>query len=84
MVADKSNFLLPKIGGIYQHYKRGSTYEVIGIARHSETDQELVIYKSLYEDANFPIGTLWARPAEMFLEVIESNGEVIRRFREVK
>lgn len=65
--------------GKYRHYK-GKLYEVIGIGNHSETLEQLVIYKSLYDSEKFEKGTLWARSAEMFLETIEKNGKQIPRF----
>lgn len=60
--------------GKYRHYK-GKEYEVIGIARHSETLEELVIYRALY--GNFD---LWARPLVMFLEEVEIAGKKMPRF----
>jgi hypothetical protein len=60
--------------GKYIHYK-GGEYEVIGISRHTETLEELVVYKSLYGD-----GGLWTRPLSMFIETTEVNGETINRF----
>lgn len=60
--------------GIYRHYK-GKDYKVIGIARHSETLEELVVYQCLYGDFS-----LWVRPASMFLETINMNGVSIPRF----
>ena len=68
------------IGGKYQHHK-GRFYEVIGVARHSETLEELVIYKALYDSKEFGKNALWARPKKMFLEDIERNGKVIPRFK---
>ena len=75
--------------GIYEHYS-GKKYEVIGTARYSENpNQEFVIYKQLYESAirgtntKLPIGTLWARPIEMFLELVEYNGQKISRFKKI-
>ena len=47
--------------GVYRHFK-GGEYEVVGLARHSETEEELVVYRALYGD-----GGLWVRPSEMFL-----------------
>ena len=65
--------------GKYQHYK-GKYYEVIGIAKHSETCEELVVYKALYENQN---GTLWVRPLKMFTENIMVGGKSMPRFKYV-
>jgi len=63
--------------GKYQHYK-GKEYEVIGIAKHSETLEELVIYKALYQ----PEGqNLWVRPLNMFIEDVEIKGIKKPRFK---
>ena len=62
--------------GIYRHYK-GNKYRVIGVAKHSETLEELVVYEALYDN---PEGKLWVRPLEMFLEEVEVNGKKIKRF----
>jgi len=51
--------------GKYQHFK-GGLYEVIGVARHSETLEELVVYKALYDSPEFGKDALWARPKELF------------------
>lgn len=60
--------------GKYKHFK-GNEYEVIGIAKHSETLEEFVVYKALYGE-----GGLWIRPASMFLETIERDGKTMPRF----
>lgn len=60
--------------GKYRHYK-GNEYEVIGVAKHSETLEELVIYRALYGE-----GGLWARPVAMFGEDVEVNGQKVPRF----
>jgi hypothetical protein len=60
--------------GRYRHYK-GNLYEVIGIARHSETEEEMVVYRQLYGDHS-----LWVRPLPMFLEQVEVNGRLLPRF----
>ena len=62
--------------GIYKHYK-GKEYEVIGIAKHSETLEELVVYKALYQSEG---ENIWVRPLEMFLGEIENEGKRIKRF----
>lgn len=65
--------------GIYKHYKN-NLYEVLGIAQHTETGEQLVVYKSLYEAVDYPYGQLWIRPLEMFMEQIEYNGKRVQRF----
>lgn len=60
--------------GKYKHYK-GNLYEVIGVAHHSETQEELVVYRALYNDFD-----LWVRPLAMFLENVEINGVTMPRF----
>ncbi|CAG1023230.1 hypothetical protein DOJK_02184 [Patescibacteria group bacterium] len=63
--------------GIYQHYK-GNKYLVIGIAKHSETLEELVVYITLYDNE---LSKIWVRPLEMFLEDIEFEGKTVPRFK---
>jgi len=53
--------------GKYKHYK-GKQYEIVGVARHSETLKELVVYRALYNSKEFSKNALWARPLRMFLE----------------
>lgn len=69
--------------GKYRHYK-GKLYNVIGTARHSETLEELVIYKALYKSKEFGKNVLWARPKSMFLETVSIDGKKVQRFRYVK
>jgi hypothetical protein len=64
--------LLP--AGRYRHYK-GREYEVVGIARHSETEEQLVVYRCSYGDCS-----LWVRPLAMFLETVEIDGCAVPRF----
>ena len=54
--------------GIYQHFK-GKNYEVLGVAQHSETLEDLVVYKKMYGDFG-----LWVRPLKMFLEEVQVIG----------
>ena len=63
--------------GIYQHYK-GNKYEVIGVAKHSETLEDLVVYRALYDNQ---VSKLWVRPLKMFTETIENDGKEIERFK---
>lgn len=63
--------------GRYRHFK-GKEYEVLGVARHSETLEELIIYRALY--GNFD---LWVRPLKMFLGEVEVEGQKIPRFKYV-
>jgi hypothetical protein len=60
--------------GRYRHYK-GNFYEVIGTARHSETDELLVVYRPLYGERG-----LWVRPLEMFAETVTVEGRTVPRF----
>jgi len=69
--------------GIYEHYK-GNLYEVLGVARHSETLQELVVYRALYDHPEFGKNALFVRPKEMFLENVVVDGEERPRFRPVR
>ena len=60
--------------GKYRHFK-GNEYEVIALAKHSETLEEMVVYKALYGD-----GDIWVRPAKMWDETIERDGKTFKRF----
>ena len=60
--------------GKYRHFK-GNLYEVIGIAKNSETLEETVVYRALYGD-----GGLWVRPASMWNETVERDGKTYKRF----
>jgi len=68
--------------GKYIHFK-GKEYEVIGVARHSETFEELVVYRALYDSPEFGTNALWVRPKNMFLETIIKDGKEVPRFRYV-
>lgn len=61
--------------GIYEHFK-GRRYEVLGTARHSESEETLVLYRKLYDDYSY-----WVRPIEMFTEQVERDGYSGPRFR---
>ncbi len=60
--------------GTYRHYK-GNLYEVVDVATHSETEQQLVVYRALYGQRG-----LWVRPLAMFTETVEVDGVVVPRF----
>ena len=60
--------------GKYRHFK-GNEYEVIALATHSETGEGMVVYRALYGD-----GGVWVRPASMWNESVERDGEVYKRF----
>lgn len=63
--------------GLYRHYK-GGEYEVLDLVRHSETEQQMVLYRPCYGDAS-----LWVRPLEMFQESVEIDGKTIPRFQHI-
>ncbi|CBL01532.1 Protein of unknown function (DUF1653) [Faecalibacterium prausnitzii SL3/3] len=60
--------------GRYRHFK-GNEYQVLGVARHSETEEEMVVYRALYGE-----GGLWVRPAAMWLENVTRDGVTQPRF----
>ena len=62
------------VPGIYRHYK-GASYEVLGVAHHSETEEPLVVYRALYGDYG-----LWVRPLAMFTESVTKEGSTQPRF----
>lgn len=63
--------------GIYRHTKTGNLYRVTGVAKHSETLEDMVIYECLYDN---PKSKVWVRPATMFTETIQHNGTTAPRF----
>lgn len=63
--------------GIYQHYK-GLKYKVIDTVRHSETEELMVLYRTMYGDED-----LWVRPFSMFFQEIEVNSTTVPRFKYV-
>ncbi|HEY6644854.1 DUF1653 domain-containing protein [Povalibacter sp.] len=64
--------------GLYRHYK-GNDYEVIGVGRHSETEESVVIYRALYGERG-----LWVRPLRMFTEFVDHDGRKVPRFAYMK
>jgi len=60
--------------GVYRHYK-GNIYQVIGVAKHSETEEDLVVYQALYGECG-----LWVRPINMFCEKVEVGRKFVPRF----
>ena len=62
------------VNGQYEHYS-GKRYQVLAVARHSETLEELVCYQALYD------GEVWVRPAVMFTEEVSVNGQMLPRFK---
>ena len=63
--------------GIYKHYE-GKLYRVLGVAKHSETLEELVVYEALYDNLE---SKLWVRPKKMFEENVELDGKTVPRFK---
>ena len=64
--------------GRYRHFK-GREYEVLGIARHSEDESPMVVYRPLYNDSG-----LWVRPADMWNEIVVRDGRTYTRFLRVE
>lgn len=80
--ASMNNTDLPPLpdtpAGRYRHYK-GGEYEVLGVARHSETLEPLVVYKPLYNASG-----LWVRPHAMFFGTLRHEGREVRRFMRIE
>lgn len=72
MTVDSAASDAAPVAGRYRHFK-GGIYDVVGIARHSETEEDLVVYRS-------PAGDLWVRPRAMFLEKTVADGVEVPRF----
>ena len=73
----------PKIGAIYKHFK-GHLIEVLMIVRHTETEEEMVVYRELSVNKDYGKNSLWVRPLKMFLETIERDGKKFPRFELVR
>ena len=65
---------IPAAGEFYRHFK-GNLYQIIGVAKHSETLEPMVIYRALYG-----VGEMWVRPASMWNEMVPVNGNEVPRF----
>ncbi|MBS0647916.1 MAG: DUF1653 domain-containing protein [Verrucomicrobia bacterium] len=63
--------------GIYEHYK-GNCYEVLGVGRHSETHEEMVVYRALYGSHD-----IWIRPLSLFVDTVSWEGRTLPRFKRV-
>lgn len=71
-----------KVGALYRHFKN-HLVRVIGVAKHSETQEELVIYEKMEDVGDAKKGSLWARPKAMFLEDVTREGRTFPRFQYV-
>jgi hypothetical protein len=65
---------MPKVGGKYRHYK-GNIYEVLFLGKHTETEEDLVIYRAVEKPEQ-----IWARPLPMWIETVEWEGKTVPRF----
>lgn len=74
----------PIICGKYKHYKNEKLYEVIGQARHSETDEEMIVYRALYQCDKFGDNQLWVRSMKMFFENVIHHGKTVSRFQRME
>lgn len=70
--------------GKYQHYKNEKLYEIIGHARHSETLENMVVYRALYHSDQFGDNQLWVRPQQMFFEQVMHKGQMVPRFQRIE
>lgn len=69
--------------GKYSHYKTGKIYQVLGVALHSETCEEMVIYRALYNCTEFGNNQVWVRPKTMFIEQVIHGGDKVPRFKRI-
>lgn len=69
--------------GKYRHYK-WNFYEVLWLARDSETLEEMVVYKALYDSPEFGEGAMWVRPRAQFENEVEVDGKMVKRFVHIK
>ncbi|MCR4918156.1 MAG: DUF1653 domain-containing protein [Alphaproteobacteria bacterium] len=65
---------MPEVGSVYIHYKNHRRYQIIAIGKNSETLEDVVVYKALYESSDFPYGQIWCRPLKMWQERV--NGKL--------
>jgi hypothetical protein len=70
----------PQYGEIYQHYRNQKSYKIIGLGKHTETMEDMVIYQALYYDQKFGNCAIWVRPLEIFLEKITHEDKLVSRF----
>lgn len=66
--------------GIYKHSKSGREYKVLGVGKHSETLEDVVIYQGQYDSPEFGPNPFWCRPVEMWQEEVEIDGQLVPRF----
>jgi hypothetical protein len=64
-------------GQIYKHYKKGTSYKVVALGKHSETLEDMVVYEALYEN---DLSKIWIRPLTMFTEPVTFEGKQVPRF----
>jgi hypothetical protein len=69
--------IMPEVGKIYRHSRKGSLYRVLAIAKHSETLEDMVVYEAQYDN---DVSKIWIRPASMWFEEVEVNGKNVKRF----
>jgi hypothetical protein len=68
--------------GVYKHYK-GNLYSVVFVGKHSETLEDMVVYKALYNSPEFGNNAVWIRPVSSFTSQVEVNGEKVPRFKKI-
>jgi len=69
-----------EVGQKYKHYKTKNVYEIFAVGRSSETLEEMVVYRGLYDSLEFGNNPIWIRPKKMFCEKVKINGKEVNRF----
>jgi hypothetical protein len=74
----------PVAGDIYRHYKnKDRHYEIVGVGKNTETLEDVVVYRALYDSPDFGAKAIWVRPLTMFTENVTVDGREVPRFERV-
>jgi len=76
--------ITPAVGDTYRHYKnKDRFYEIVGVGKHTETMEDVVVYRALYDSPDFGSKAIWVRPLAMFVGMVTVDGKEVPRFERV-